>query len=172
MRRLFVLAILLLVPSAHAAMSPTNGCPAPCSGQVSSPPGTQLLYVQPAGVGGTVEAYDPSTGRRVLSLPPGITSADGGSHVSAARRIRTTVVSRYTVADGRQLTWFVVDGRWRLAGVSPTGGFAALAKQSGGGRRTDVIVVKHDPKRIVHRLELNGETSRSRPSPATASGCS
>lgn len=156
MRRLFVLAVLLLVPAADAAVSPANGCPAPCSGQVSSPPGTQLLYVQPAGVGGAVDAYDPASGRVVFSLPPGITSADGGAHVTAARGLHTTVVARYGVADARRLTGFVVSGRWRLAGVSPTGGFAALAKQSGRGRRTEVIVVSTVSKRIVHRLALRG----------------
>src|SRR5687767_12551497 len=50
MRRLIVLAVLLLVPAPATGLA--NGCPAPCSGQVSSLDGTQLLYVQPAGVGG------------------------------------------------------------------------------------------------------------------------
>ena len=157
MRRLSLLAVLLLVPAAHAATGPTNGCPAPCSGQVSSPAGTQFLYVQPAGVGGAVDAYDPASGARIFSLPPGITSADGGSHVSAEARLRTTVISRYRVADARPLPAMVVSGRWRLAGVSPTGGFAALAKQSGDRRRTDVIVVSTVARRIVHRLRLRGD---------------
>jgi hypothetical protein len=157
MRRLSLLAVLLLVPAAHAATGPTNGCPAPCSGQVSSPAGTQLLYVQPAGVGGAVDAYDPASGRRLFSLPPGITSADGGSHVSAEARLRTTAISRYLVADARPLPAMVVSGRWRLAGVSPTGGFAALAKQSGDRRRTDIIVVSTVATRVVHRLRLRGD---------------
>jgi hypothetical protein len=156
MRRLFVLAVLLLVPATHAALAPANGCPAPCSGQISSPAGTQLLYVQPAGVGGAVDAYDPASGGRVFSLPPGITSADGGSHVAAAKRLRTTVVSRYLVADARQASWMVVSGRWQLAGVSPTGAFAALAKQSGDRRRTDILVVNNVAKRVAHRLRLRG----------------
>jgi hypothetical protein len=157
MRRLSLLAVLLVVPSAHAATAPTNGCPAPCSGQVSSPPGTQLLYVQPAGVGGGVDAYDPASGAKIFSLPPGITSADGASHISAAKRSRTTVVSLYLVADARRMTSTVVSGRWRLAGVSPTGGFAALAKQSQDRARTDVIVVSTVSRRVVHRLHLRGD---------------
>jgi hypothetical protein len=151
-----VLAVLLLVPAAHAATGPTNGCPAPCSGQVSSLDGRQLLYVQPAGVGGTVDAYDPSTGERLFSLPPGISSADGGSHVNARMRLRDTVVSRYRVADGTVSGWMVVDGRWRLGGVSPNGRFAALARQSVDRRRTDVTVVSTVAKRVVDRLELRG----------------
>ena len=156
MRRLFLLTVLVLVPAAHAAVSPTNGCPAPCSGQVSSPAGTQLLYVQPAGVGGPVQAYDPTTGRRVLTLPPGVTSADGGSHVSATVRLRETVVARYLVGNGTPANRMVVDGRWQVAGVSPNGRFAALARQSDGRRLTHVTVVNLFSKRIAHRLRLQG----------------
>ena len=119
MRHLIALAVLLLVPAAEAATRPTNGCPAPCSGQVSSPDGTQLLYVQPAGVGGAVDAYDPSTGVRVFSLPPGITSADGISHMTAAARSRDTIVTRYVVPTATETSWMTLRGRWRLAGVSP-----------------------------------------------------
>ncbi len=154
MRRLFVLAVLLLVPAPATGLA--NGCPAPCSGQVSSLDGLQLLYVQPAGVGGAVHAYDPDSGTRLFSLPAGISSADGGAHVTAEARGRDTVVSRYRVADGSLLDWTVVAGRWRLAGVSPTGGFAALSKQSRERRRTDVVVVNNVTKRVAHRLSLRG----------------
>jgi DNA-binding beta-propeller fold protein YncE len=156
MRRLFLLAVLLLIPAAHAATGPTNGCPAPCSGQVSSPEGTQFLYVQPAGVGGAVHAYDPDSGVRLFSLPRGVTSADGGSHVNARMRLRDTVVSRYRVADGSLVDWMVVAGRWRLGGVSPNGRFAALARQSSDRRRTDVAVVNTVSQRVAHRLRLRG----------------
>jgi hypothetical protein len=157
MRRLFLLAVLLLVPAAHAATGPTNGCPAPCSGQVSSPDGLRFLYVQPAGVGGTVDAYDPETGEHVFSLPPGITSADGVSHLSAAARARDTFVTRYRVADSSVASWLVVDGRWQLAGVSPNGRFAALAHQPVDKRRTQVAIVNTAAGRIAHRLDLRGD---------------
>jgi hypothetical protein len=157
MRRVVLLAVLLLVPAAHSATGPTNGCPAPCSGQVSSPDGLRFLYVQPAGVGGTVDAYDPETGEHVFSLPPGITSADGVSHLSAAARARDTVVTRYRVADSSVASWLVVDGRWQLAGVSPNGRFAALARQPVGKRRTQVAIVNTAAGRIAHRLDLRGD---------------
>jgi hypothetical protein len=157
MRRLFLLAVLLLVPAAHAATGPTNGCPAPCSGQVSSPDGLRFLYVQPAGVGGTVDAYDPETGEHVFSLPPGITSADGVSHLVAEARGRDTVVSSYRVADSTTASWMVVSGRWQLAGVSPNGRFAALARQPVDKRRTDVVVVNMAAGRVAHRLNLRGD---------------
>jgi hypothetical protein len=157
MRRLFLLAVLLLVPAAHAATGPTNGCPAPCSGQVSSPDGLRFLYVQPAGVGGTVDAYDPETGEHVFSLPPGITSADGVSHLTAAARSHDTVLSRYRVADSSVASWLVVDGRWQLAGVSPNGRFAALARRLVDKRRTQVAIVNTAAGRIAHRLDLRGD---------------
>ena len=154
MRRPFLLAVLLLVPAAHAATGPTNGCPAPCSGQVSSPEGLRFLYVQPDGVGGEVDAYDPETGEQVFSLPPGITSADGLSHLAAAARTHDTVVSRYRVADSTVASLLVVDGRWQLAGVSPNGRFAALARQTSRG--TAVTVVNMAVNRVADRLDLRG----------------
>jgi hypothetical protein len=157
MRRLSLLAVLLLVPAAHAATAPANGCPAPCSGQVSSPAGTQLLYVQPAGVGGAVDAYDPASGGRIFSLPPGITSADGISHVTAAARRRGTVVTRLRVANATVASTMIVDGRWRLAGVSPNGRFAALVRQPVDRSRTDVTIVNTPAGRVAHRLDLRGD---------------
>jgi len=157
MRRLVMLAVLLLVPAAGAATSPTNGCPAPCSGQISSPAGTQLLYVQPAGVGGAVDAYDPVSGGWIFSLPPGITSADGISHVTASARRLGTVVSRLRVANATVASSMIVAGRWRLAGVSPNGRFAALVRQPVDRRRTDVTIVSTSAGRVAHRLELPGD---------------
>jgi hypothetical protein len=157
MGRLCLLAVVVLVQSADAATAPTNGCPAPCSGQVSSPEGTRFLYVQPHGAGGTVDAYDPETGRRIFSLPAGITSADGVSHLAAAARAHDTVVSRYRVADSSELSWTVVDGRWRLAGVAPDGRFAALTRQTKDRRRTEIAVVNMAAKRVAHRLALRGD---------------
>lgn len=157
MRRLVLLAVLLLVPAAHAVTGPTNGCPAPCSGQVSSPDGTQLLYVQPAGVGGVVHAYDPASGGRVFSLPAGITSADGVSHVTASPRKLGTVVSRLRAANATLASSMLVDGRWRLAGVSPDGRFAALSRQSTGRSRTEVTVANLFAGVVAHRLDLRGD---------------
>ena len=151
MRRLLLFLALLAVPGTAAA----NGCPVPCSGQVSSPAGTQLLYVQPAGVGGRVHAYDPTSGRRVFTLPPGITAADGSMHVSALAGREATVVSSHSVAAAALVESMAVDGRWRLAGVSPTARFAALARRS--GERTAVTIVDLVRGRVAHRLDLAGD---------------
>ena len=51
----------------------------------------------------------------------------------------------------------VVAGRWHIAGVSPNGRFAALARQPAGKRRTDVAVANMAAGRVVHRLDLRGD---------------
>ena len=156
MRRLIPLLALLLAPVAHAAAGPLNGCPAPCSGQISSPEGEQLLYVQPAGAGGPVHAYDTTSGARVLALPAGITSADGRFHVTAQSRRPVTSVSRWRVADGAIAGSMFVDGRWLLAGVAPNGRFAGLARLARDGSRTIVAIVDLLRGRVAHRLDLDG----------------
>lgn len=155
MRRLVPLLTLVLFAAGTASVGRSNGCPEPCSGQVSSPPGTQLLYVQPQGAGGVVDAYEPASRRRVFSLPPGISSADGFWHVSAVARTLGTVVSRYLLAGGSLEGSMVVDGRWRLQGVSTDGRFAALVRHARG--RTHVAVIDLFRNRVPHRLRLRGD---------------
>lgn len=157
MRRFFVLLVLLAAPAVQVGSAPANGCPAPCSGQVSSPAGMQLLFVQPKGVGGAVHAYDPATGGMVFSLPPGITSADGNSHVTATGRRLRTVVTRFRVANATVASAMIIDGRRRLEGVSPNGRFAALTRRSAERRETDVAIVNLFARRVAHRLQLRGD---------------
>ena len=153
MRRLIPLLALVVVPGVASA----NGCPTPCSGQISSPEGTQLLYVQPAGVGGPVHAYDTTSGGRMFSLPAGITSANGRSHVTATAHRFGTVVSRLRVGNATVAGSVLVDGRWQLAGVAPNGRFAALARQARDRRATDVTIIDLTRDRVVHRLDLPGD---------------
>src|SRR5919106_4466125 len=91
-----VVALAALVPGAARP----NGCPAPCSGQVSSSSAERLLYVQPAGVPGPVIAYDTRTGNRRFALPRGISSSDGRVHLAASSGRVGTLVSRYALASG------------------------------------------------------------------------
>ena len=156
MRRLALLAILLVVPAASAANGPDNGCPAPCSGQVSSPVDDRLLFVQPAGVPGPVAAYDTTTGRLRFLLPAGITSANGRLHFAAHAGRVGTVVSRHTVRSGALEHSFLLDGRWRLAGVSPTGRYVALSRRSADRTRT-WIEIRSASGRPAHSLDLRGD---------------
>jgi hypothetical protein len=154
MRRLIPLLVFLAVSGSAAA----NGCPAPCSGQISSPDGEQLLYVQPEGVGGPVHAYDPATGGVAFTLPAGITAASGRAHVTARAFRYGTVVSRQGITAGPSVNSSVlVDGRWQLAGVAPNGRFASLARQARDRSRTQVRVVDLDRRRVAHRLDLGGD---------------
>lgn len=149
---------LLLVLVALAVLMPgaarPNGCPAPCSGQVSSPSDERLLYVQPSGVPGPVLAYDTRTGSRRFALPRGVTSSDGRVHLAATTGRFGTVVSRYVLSSGAlQGTW-MLRGRWQLAAVSPTGAWTALAHRS--ATHTSVRLVGRSG-RVAHRLELDGD---------------
>jgi hypothetical protein len=128
-RTLPVLVLLALLIPASSAYG--DGCPAPCSGESSSPPGTKLLFVQPDGPAGQLVAYDTKSGRPVFALPQGRASADGLRHVSAYTRPsrRSTVLAYYAVPTGRLLRVIATPGLWSLAAVSPTGIFAALSRR-------------------------------------------
>jgi hypothetical protein len=156
MRRLVLLAVLLLVPAGHAATGPTNGCPVPCSGQVSSPADDRLLFVQPAGVPGPVAAYDTTTGKLRFLLPAGITAADGRLHFAAHAGRVGTVVSRHAVRSGALEDSFLLDGRWRLAGVSPKGRYVALSRRSADRSRT-WIEIRSASGKPAHSLALRGD---------------
>ena len=155
MKRTLPIVVLLafLVPASTAY---GDGCPAPCSGESSSPPGAKLLFVQPDGAAGQLVAYDTKNGRPVFALPPGRASADGWAHVAAVRRPRhgSTVLTRYAVATGRLNRAMDVPDVWTLAAVSPTGRWAALSRRA--GRHTHVGLVDLQRARLVRRVRLRG----------------
>jgi len=143
--------------SASEAARPTNGCPLPCSGQSVSPFDRKLLFVQPAGARGPMQAYDTSTGRRRFALPAGVASADGRWFYAAAARAGATRLRRFDVPSGRAVHAFSLRGRWALAGVSPSGRWLALSRQGGRPLRTTVAVVDAVNGRPAHRLTLRGD---------------
>ena len=148
-----VVLIALLVPAAAAY---GDGCPAPCSGQSSSPPGAKFLFVQPDGPAGRVVAYDTKSGSVMFALPPGRVSADGRTHVAAYPRARhgATILTRYVVATGRLVRALEVPDLWALAAVSPTGRWAAMARRA--GRHTSVALVDLVRARVVGRVRMRG----------------
>jgi hypothetical protein len=77
--------------------------------------------------------------------------------VTANARRLGTVVSRLFVANATLASSMLVDGRWRLAGVSPNGRFAALSRQSTDRSRTEVTVANLFAGRVAHRLRLRGD---------------
>ena len=145
--------LALLVPASSAY---GDGCPAPCSGASSSPPGAKYLFVQPDGPAGRVVAYDTRTGRVAFALPPGRSSADGSAHVAAVPRPRHggTVLTRYVVSTGRLNRATEVPDLWALAAVSPTGRWAALSRRA--GRHTHIGLVDLVRARPVARVRLRG----------------
>jgi hypothetical protein len=147
---LAVLAVLAVAPGPAAA----DGCPLPCSGPSASPADAKLLFAQPLGEAGPLQAYDTSTGRLRFALPAGRASADGRSFASARLLRGTTLVERRETATGAVLRVDRVPGRWDVAAVSPDGRFVALARR--GKAATDLRLVGRSG-RVLHRLRLPGE---------------
>ena len=147
---LILIAVAALAPSRAAA----DGCPLPCSGPSASPPDAKLLFAQPLGEAGPLQAYDTSTGRLRFALPAGRASADGRSFASARIDGPTTFVERRETASGAVLRVDRVPGRWNVAAVSPDGRFVALSR--GGDAATDIRLVGANG-RVLHRLRLPGD---------------
>ena len=147
---LIVLAVVSLAPGRAAA----DGCPLPCSGPSASPPDAKLLFAQPLGEAGPLQAYDTSTGLLRFALPAGRASADGHSFVSARLEDGATFLERRETASGGVLRVDRVAGLWTLAAVSPDGRFVALSRPAGA---TTEIRLVGGAGRVLHRLRLPGE---------------
>ena len=146
----------LLVPASSAL---GDGCPLPCSGESSSPPGAKYLFVQPDGPAGRVVAYDTRSGAVMFALPPGRVSADGWAHVAAFPRPGrgATLLARYTVATGHLNRAWQVPGSWTLAAVSPSGRWAALSRRAGKQTRVALVDILRARRVAVVRLRGNFE---------------
>ncbi len=152
MRRLLPLVLLVLIPAPATALA--DGCPLPCSGQSSSPPGSKLLYVQPQGPGGPMVAYDTATRRPVLEFGPGRASADGKVYFSTIRRRHQTRLWRSNVATGTAAGSRVLRGDWDVAAVSASGERVALVWRR--QERTIVQVYDFRSGHTTHLLRLRG----------------
>ena len=150
-RHLLFLALLLLVPAPTAT---ADGCPSPCSGQVSSPPNVKYLYVQPGGSHGEIVAYDTVLGTVAFALPAGVASADGRRHVVALPRRVNTKLTNFNLRNGYSEFVSYVPGRWRIGGVSPTGRWAAVVASRPG--QTRIAIVDAQNGKVVHRAHLAG----------------
>ena len=150
-RLLLFLPLLLLLPAQSAI---ADGCPSPCSGQVSSPPNVKYLYVQPDGSRGEILAYNTVFGTVAFALPAGAASADGRRHVVAFPRRVNTKLTNFNLRNGYTEFVSYVAGRWRMAGVSPTGKWAALVASRPA--QTRIAIVDAQSGRAVHRANLAG----------------
>jgi hypothetical protein len=150
-RLLFLPLLLLLLPAPAAT---ADGCPSPCSGQSSSPPNVKYLYVQPEGSRGEILAYNTVFGTIAFSLPPGAASSDGRRHVVASPRRVNTQLANFNLRNGLMEFVSYVPGHWRIAGVSPTGKWAALVASR--GQKTRIAIVDAQRGTIVHRATLGG----------------
>ncbi len=147
-----MLAALLAAALLSPASASGDGCPLPCSGQSSSPTSAKYLYVQPAGEGGRLLAYDTASGKLAFGFPAGRASGDGLWFHTAAPSGSDTAIARWQLGTGRAVSAWTFAGRWRLAGVSPGGRWLALVR-----RATEIAIVDAATTRIAHRLRLDGD---------------
>lgn len=152
MRRLLPLILLALIPAPSAALA--DGCPLPCSGQSSSPPGSKLLYVQPEGPRGPMVAYDTATHELALQFPPGVASADGRTYFTTFHAPNRTRLTRIDVAVGAGTGHRFVNGYWNVGAVSAAGERVALVRNRRD--RTTVQVLDFHRGRVLHELRLRG----------------
>jgi hypothetical protein len=151
-RRLLPLVLLVLIPAPSAALA--DGCPLPCSGQSSSPPGSKLLYVQPQGPGGPMLGYDTTTRQPVLEFERGIASADGRTYFSTFQHPHRTRLLRSNVATGASVGSRLLPGSWNLEAVSASGERVALVQRRPD--RTTVQIFEFQRGRATHLLRLRG----------------
>jgi hypothetical protein len=137
MKRLLVLAVLVLVP---APASFADGCPPSTCGMTSvAPPGSRVLVIRPNGQTGPALGYDLVGRKWRFSLPSGVLSAGGSTFVSAQSRPggAVTKVLRYDARTGRVQSRWAVGGRTMGVGaVSPNGAKVALVEY----RRNQTVI--------------------------------
>jgi hypothetical protein len=139
MRKLAMPAVvLILAPSAAA-----DGCPPTTCGIYSAAtPGARTVAVRTYGERGPLRLYDLVERRQVLTLPPGMRSADGRRFVSVrVVRRTTTVVTTYRLPLGDGVTSRELPGRYALAGVSADGARVVLARTGASAHGTVLTVL-------------------------------
>lgn len=152
MKKLLLLAAVLVFPAPSAQ---ADGCPPSQCGIFSSAvPGSRFLHVRTNGERGPLRVYDIAARRQVVTLPPGMTSADGTRFVSV-RSVRRTpsYLSTHSLPDGTRLSWRKLPGRFGLAGVSRTGTRVVLSRVGGPGMTAFAVA---DRGRVVRTVRLRG----------------
>jgi hypothetical protein len=153
MKRLALIATLFLVaPLAPAAGAGGGGC-STCT-SASAVPGSRYLTLRIEGQSGPIALYDMVAGRRHVSLPSGLVSADGKTYV-AARKLASgaTRLTRYALPSGRVAGTRQLPGRQSLVAISPDG--ARILLQYGAPRGwTRYAVV--DGLRMTRAVSLRG----------------
>ena len=125
------------------------------SGLPAAPTPQQLFLVRPLGPTGPLLGYDMPSARERFRLPAGVASADGADFYAARTHPRRTHVVAYDARTGSPRRSFDVPGRWKLAGVSPTGDWLAFAWSRRG--ETKVRVVEAATGKVASRIRLRGD---------------
>jgi hypothetical protein len=153
MRRLALIATLFpVVLLASAAGAGAGGC-STCT-SASAVPGSRYLTLRIEGQSGPFALYDMVAGRRHLSLPSGLVSADGRTYVTA-RKVGSgaTRLTRYALPSGRVVATRQLPGRQSLAAISPDGRRVLLQFVAPRGWTRYAVV---DGLRMTRAVSLRG----------------
>jgi hypothetical protein len=148
MRKFRPLLLLALAPVLAACGGST------ASEQAGPTLPSEIFSARPLGWTGPLVAYDVSSGVRKFSLPAGIAAADGNSYFAARANVRGTRLTSYNPSTGRALRSVDLDGRWKLAAVSPSGGWVALETAAAGVTKVAVVDWPEGWRRV---LRLKGD---------------
>jgi WD40 repeat protein len=155
MRRAVPLALAAVLAVLIPGQLRASACPAQTCGVSSAAiPGSSLLALRPAGVGGPLFGYDLSAGRLRFSLPRGQLSADGRRFFAARVVSGTTRISGYDGLTGRAMGSWTLPGSWWLARTSSSGRWLALVRSGNNVKATSFAVVDAQRRVVAHRLRL------------------
>jgi hypothetical protein len=144
-RKLLPLLVLAIVPLVLAS----------AAGARSDAAGRSLV-VRPNGPAGPLLLLDLASLRVERRLPPGMTSADGGSFLAARIEGTHTALTRYALPSGRVAGRSVVQGRYALAAVAAGGARAVLAASRPGAGVARLAIVEAPRWRVARRVSLRG----------------
>ena len=126
----------------------------------------ELLFVRASGARGPLQVYDMITRQAKFELPAGLLSADGQHYFAALNLQDKTLLNTYTPRAGQLKNSFMLDGRWIVSGVSPTGRWVALTRIIEEQTRigwvkenhwqTDIQIMDTIDGQTVHSLNLDG----------------
>lgn len=127
---------------------------------------SERFLVRPQGAHGLLVAYDMNRNRKAFTLPAGLLAADQSRYASALTGQHSTKLKLFEPTTGLLLDQFIIDGRWQLSSLSPTGRWLALTRlvepeeeqawRAANRWETDIRIIDTTAGVVTHNLHLAG----------------